>query len=93
MPRLRFRLAWRRMNARMKMVRPTSPRIRLRMQRMMRVVGCDELDIEVSGGVMAVAVRVVVVVTAEEDLNAVLDVGMVKRIELLLEVAVVTLVK
>ena len=75
------------------MVRPTSPRIRLRMQRMMRVVGCDELDIEVSGGVMAVAVRVVVVVTAEEDLNAVLDVGMVKRIELLLEVAVVTLVK
>lgn len=70
------------------MISPMSPRIRLRMQRVMRVVGCDALDDEVSGGAMAVMVGEVLVVGGEDGVNIVLDVGMVRVVELLVEVVV-----
>jgi hypothetical protein len=57
------------------MMSPMSPRIRLRMQRVMSVVGCDELVVDVLGGAMAtaVAVGVVVIVTAITDENVLLE--------------------
>ncbi len=58
---------------------------------MMSVVGCDELDVELSVGAMAMAVALAVAVeafvveSAIEDVNTGLDVEMVGDIELLVE--------
>jgi hypothetical protein len=74
-----------------------SPRIRLRMQRVMSVVGCDELVVGVLGGAMATAVGagVAVVVTditdenaLLEDVNELLDNETVRWVELLVGIAV-----
>jgi hypothetical protein len=69
------------------MMSPMSPSIRLRMQRMTSVAGCDELVVDVLGGAMATAVGVGVAVIVTdttdedallEDVNALLDDEMVR---------------
>jgi hypothetical protein len=51
-----------------------SPRIRLRMHKVMRVVGCDELDDEVSGGAITVTVGDVLAVGVEGNVDMVLNI-------------------
>jgi hypothetical protein len=79
------------------MMSPMSPRIRLRMQRVMSVVGCDELVVDVLGGAMATAVGagVAVIVTditdenaLLEDVNALLDDETLRWVELLVGIVV-----